>query len=119
MRDHRSLSVWQKANAVTRWVIGASQQNFRPAVRVPFYQLQSTALAVQLHIARGHALRNTSLFRKHLTLAYASAVETLELLRLMEVTHLVPSVDLTEGIKSMDEVKSLLVALIRQYRHYR
>ena len=37
----------------------------------------------------------------------------------MEATHLVPSVDLTEGLKSMDEVKSLLVALIRQYRHYR
>lgn len=119
MRDHRSLSVWQKANQVTRWVIGASQQDFRPAVRMPFYQLQSSALAVQLHIARGHALRRTALFRKHLTLAYASAVETLELLRLMEATHLVPSTDLTEGIKAMDEVKALLVALIRQYRHYR
>ena len=119
MRDHRSLSVWQNANAVTRWVIGASQQNFRPAVRVPFYHLQSSAIDVQLHIARGHALRSTRLFRKHLTLAYASAVETLELLHLMEVTHLVPSADLTEAIKSMDEVKSLLVALIRQYRHYR
>jgi four helix bundle protein len=119
MRDHRSLSVWQKANVVTRWVIGASQQHFRPAVRIPFYHLQGTALAVQLHIARGHALRRTALFRKHLTLAYASAVETLELLHLMEVTHLVPSADLTEAIKATDEVKSLLVALIRQYRHYR
>ena len=119
MRDHRSLSVWQKSNAVVRWVIGASQQNYRPAVRVPFYQLQATALAVQLHIARGHALRNTRIFRKHLTLAYASAVETHELLRLMEETHLVPSGDLAEALKAMDEVKSLLVTLIRQYRHYR
>lgn len=119
MRDHRSLSVWQKANTVVRIILGASQRSYRPAVRIPFYQLQATALAVQLHIARGHALRSTAIFRKHLTLAYASAVETIELLRLMDEAHLVPSGELAEALTAMDETKSLLVALIRQYRHYR
>lgn len=119
MRDHRSLSVWQRADQVTRWVIGISQRNYRPAVRVPFYHLQATALATQLHVARGHALRSTKAFRKHLTLAFASAIETQELLRTLEEAHLVPSGDLAEAVAAMDDVRKGLVALLRQYRHYR
>lgn len=119
MRDHRSLTVWQKANQVTRWVMLAGQRNFRPAVRVPFSMLQQATIAVQLHIARGHALRSTRAFRRHLTLAYASAVEAHELLRVMDELHLVPSEELAGSLKEMDEVKGALVALIRQYRHYR
>lgn len=119
MRDHRSLSVWQEANRVTRWVIGTCQQNYRPAVRVPFYQLQASALAIQLHVARGHALRKTRTYRKHLTLAYASAIETHELLQLLEQTHLVPSDEAADALKAMDQVKASLISLIRQYRHYR
>jgi four helix bundle protein len=119
MRDHRSLSVWQRADQVTRWVIGISQRNYRPAVRVPFYHLQATALATQLHIARGHALRSTKAFRKHLTLAFASAIEAQELLRTMADSHLVPSAELVEALAALDEVRKGLVALLRQYRHYR
>jgi four helix bundle protein len=119
MRDHRSLSAWQKANEVTRWVIGASQHGFRPAVRVPFYQLQTTSLATQLHIARGHALRKTHLFRKHLVLAYAAAIETDELLRLMEATHLVHSDEVVSVLQATDQLKTILLGLIREYRHYR
>ena len=119
MRDHRSLSVWQRANQVVRWTIGASLTHYRPAVRVPFYQLQATALAIQLHVARGHALRKTSVYRKHLTLAYASAIEALELLQLMEQAHLVPAGEAAEALKALDETKSSLLALIREYRHYR
>lgn len=119
MRDHRSLSVWQLANRVTRWVIGASVQHYRPGVRVVFYQLQMSALAIQLHIARGHALRKTRTFRKHLTLAYAAAIETTELLQLMEQTHLLESDRVADAMKAMDEVRTSLIALIRQFRHYR
>jgi four helix bundle protein len=119
MRDHRSLAAWQKANQVTRWVLQTSQRDFRASLRVPFYQLQHAAIAVQLHIARGHALRSTRIFRKHLTLAYASAVEAHELLHLMDELHLVSSGDVADALKGMDEVKGALVALIRQYRHYR
>lgn len=119
MRDHRSLSAWQKANQVTRWVLQASQRHFRAPVRVLFYLLQHSVLSIQLHIARGHALRSTRAFRRHLTLAYGSAVEAHELLRAMDELHLVGSDDLTEALQGMDEVKGALVALIRQYRHYR
>jgi four helix bundle protein len=119
MRDHRSLAVWQQAAQVTRWVIGISRRHYAPAVRVPFYQLQSTALATQLHVARGHALRSTKAFRKHLTLAYASAIETQELLRTLEEAHLVPSGEQVETLAALDQVRSGLVALLRQYRRYR
>ena len=119
MRDHRSLSAWQKAHQVTRWVLRGCQREFRASVRVPFYQLQHATLAVQLHLARGHALRSTRAFRRHLKLAYGAAVEAHELMILLEELHLVGSDELAEALKEMDGVKSDLVALIRQYRHYR
>lgn len=117
--DHRTLEVWQKANQVTRWVVHISQRNFRAPVRVPFYHLQAAVLGIQLSIARGHALRSTRNFKRHLKLAYGHAVEALELLQLMEATHLVPSAEVVDTLAGMDEVKGLLLSLIRQYRHYR
>lgn len=117
--DHRTLQVWQKANQVTRWVVHISQRNFRAPVRVPFYHLQAAVLGVQLSVARGHALKSTRIFKRHLKLAYAHAIEAHELLQLMESTHLVPSAEVVDTLTAMDEVKGLLLALIREYRHYR
>ncbi|HEU4569806.1 MAG TPA: hypothetical protein VFS07_04485 [Gemmatimonadales bacterium] len=119
MRDHRSLQAWQKANHVVRWVLGMSQQHWRPPVRVPFLHLQTVTLQVQLHIARGNALRSPRHFRRHLVLAYAATIESLELLALLEATHLVPSGEAADAVRSLDQVKGELLNMIRQYRHYR
>ena len=45
-------------------------------------QLQRAALSVQLNIAEGYALRSPKRFRNHLDIAYASAVETSDLLEI-------------------------------------
>ena len=45
-------------------------------------QLQRAELSVQLNIAEGYALKSSKRFRNHLDIAYASAVETGDLLEL-------------------------------------
>jgi four helix bundle protein len=78
MRDHKSLLAWQEANAVVRAVMLGTRGPRHPCAD----QLQRAALSVQLNIAEGYALRASKRFRNHLDIAYASAVETAELLEL-------------------------------------
>jgi four helix bundle protein len=65
-----------------------------PAIRElrnpTFDQLQRAALSVQLNIAEGYALQSSKRFRNHLDIAYASAIETAELLELSANLGLLP-----------------------------
>jgi four helix bundle protein len=78
MLDHKSLLAWQEASAVVQVVMRETASRKHPCVD----QLQRAALSVQLNIAEGYALRSSKRFRNHLDIAYASAVETADLLDL-------------------------------------
>src|SRR5215213_3403199 len=82
MRDHRSLHAWQEARAVVLGVINLAQTGWKPWASALFSQLQRGSLSVQLNIAEGYAYGDSPSFRKHLSIAYGSAVETGELLEL-------------------------------------
>jgi four helix bundle protein len=47
-------------------------------------QLRRSSLSVQLNIAEGHALRGARQFARHLTIAYGSAIEVVDLLELLD-----------------------------------
>ena len=115
MRDHKTLIAWQRANAVTRWVLRSSQKYWRPHARALFDQIQRSSLSVQLNIAEGYALRSAKSFNKHLRIAYGSAVETIELLELMEGEHLVPSGDVAIILRQAGEARALLLGLMKRY----
>jgi four helix bundle protein len=83
MRDHTSLHAWQEAHAVTLIVIQLVQTAWRPYASALFYQLQRAALSVQLNIAEGYTFGDSPTFTRQLGVAYGSAVETGELLRLL------------------------------------
>lgn len=116
MRDHRSLVAWQKASAVCRWSVRASARHWRPPLRVVFDRLLRAALNVQLHIAEGHALRSNEQFKRHLRLAYGASVETIDLLRLLDEEHLVPTQEVVEALKLADQGRADLLGLLRKYR---
>src|SRR3990170_7365272 len=82
MRDHTSLRAWQEAHAVTVQVIRLCQTSWKPYAAALFSQLQRSSLSVQLNIAEGYTFGDSPTFTKHLGIAYGSAVETVELLRL-------------------------------------
>src|SRR5262245_3418446 len=116
MRDHRSLLAWQKATSVTRWAIRTNAKYWRPTVRVLFDRLLRSALNVQLHIAEGHALRTNEHFKRHLRIAYGAAVETIDLLHLLDEEHLAPSQEVLAILKVADESRANLLGLLRKYR---
>lgn len=116
MRDHRSLVAWQKASTVCHWSIRAATRHWRPPHRVVFDRLIRAALNVQLHIAEGHALRSNEQFKRHLRLAYGAVVETIDLLRLLDEEHLVPTQEVVEALRAADQGRADLLGLLRKYR---
>lgn len=82
MRDHTSLRAWQEAHAVCVEVIRLAKSNWKPYAAALFSQLQRASLRPQLNIAEGYTFGESPTFTRHLGIAYGSAVETGELLRL-------------------------------------
>ena len=80
MRDHRSLHAWQEARTVVLGTIQLARDSWKPYASALFAQLQRSSLSVQLNIAEGYAYGESPSFRRHLAIAYGSAVETGELL---------------------------------------
>ena len=115
MRDHKSLIAWQRARTVVDIVLRASQHHWRPAAAPVLSQLQRASLSVQLNIAEGYALRSRKQFRRHLTIAYGSAVETLELLEIAAEHQLMPPPLVSSALGGARECCALLLGLLRRY----
>ena len=91
MRDHRSLRAWQEAHVVSVGVIRVSRESWKPYAAAVFSQLQRSMLSVELNIAEGYSFGNTPTFTRHLGIAYGSAVETVELLKLGMEAEVLPA----------------------------
>src|SRR5689334_3627424 len=83
VRDRTSLVAWQQANAVVRLVFRATRYHWKPWAATLFAQLQRSSLSVQLNITEGYGRGLSGPFRNHLEIAYGSAQETADLLRLL------------------------------------
>jgi len=91
VRDHRSLHAWQEARGVVLGVISLAYTEWKPYAAAVFSQLQRASLSVQLNIAEGYAFGDSPTFRRHLSIAYGSAVETGELLEVALDCGVVPA----------------------------
>lgn len=83
-----------------------------PSAGPALTQLQRSALSVQLNIAEGHALGSMPAFRRHLRIAYGSAVEASELLGLLRELKLAPPDSLEELIVENRRCQQLVLALL-------
>ncbi|MBI4499614.1 MAG: four helix bundle protein [Gemmatimonadetes bacterium] len=110
------MIAWQRAHAVVLSVLDASERFWRPSAAAVFGQLQRAALSVQLNIAEGYALRSTGLLRRHLTIAYGSAVETSDLLEILDERDPVPREIIAPAVKTGRETQALLMGLLRKAR---
>jgi len=116
MRDHTSLHAWQEAHAVTLIVIRLVQTAWRPYVSALFYQLQRAALSVQLNIAEGYTFGDSPTFTRHLGVAYGSAVETGELLRLLADAAILQPEVLIEVRQRNARNQRLILGLLKRRR---
>ena len=89
MRDHTSLRAWQEAHAISIAVIRLARSSWKPYAAALFNQLQRASLSIQLNIAEGYTFGESPTFTRHLAIAYGSAVETGELLRLAKDAEVV------------------------------
>ena len=70
---------------------------------------------MQLNIAEGYALGSPGALRKHLRIAYGSAVETTELLELALAEELIAHSELAPLLASCRRVERLILGLIHRY----
>jgi len=119
MRDHTSLLAWQEAHTVTLLVIRVAQTAWKPYGSALFYQLQRAALSTQLNIAEGYTFADSPTFTRHLGLAYGSAVETGELVRLLGEAGLVDPTALTELRERNARCQRLVLGLLKRRRALR
>lgn len=114
MRDHTSLLAWQEAEAVTIAVVALSRAHWRPFAAAIFDQLQRASLSAQINISEGYAWTNSPTFRRHLHIAYGSAVECGDLLRLLERAQIVPPDTIATTIERCGRAQRLILGLIRR-----
>ena len=119
MLDHTSLRAWQEAHAVSLGVIRLSRNSWKPYAAALFGQLQRSSLSVELNIAEGYSFGNTPTYTRHLGVAYGSAVETVELLRLGVEAGVIPEGTGTTLLHRARGACRLLVGLLKRRRRFR
>ena len=111
MRDHTSLIAWQEAEAIAIDVVRLSRTYWRPYARAIFDQLLRASVSAQVNISEGYAWTNSPTFHRHLLIAYGSAVECGDLLRLLDRTAVVPSEELAPLIQRSRRCQRLILGL--------
>ena len=108
MRNHRSLVAWQRAREFVLAVQRVTTRIWRPPLAHFIDQLRRSALSVELNIVEGHALATPPLFRRHLTIAFGSSVEAVDVIELLRVIAPAEETDLKE-VQVLGEQCSRLV----------
>lgn len=111
MRDHKSLLAWQEAKAVVLAALKLGDAHWSPSLSAVYGQLYRSSLSVQLNIAEGHAFGSSPSFRRHLAIAYGSAVETTDLLEDLQDSGLLANVALGEMIARSQRAQALIRGL--------
>ncbi|HEX5963562.1 MAG TPA: four helix bundle protein [Gemmatimonadales bacterium] len=119
MRDHRSLHAWQEAQAVALGAMELARDRWKPYAAALFSQLQRASLSVQLNIAEGYAFGDSPTFRRHLRIAYGSAVETGELLEIALKADVIPPESGARLLTRNRRSQRLLLGLLRAGREWR
>jgi four helix bundle protein len=89
-----------------------------PYAAALFSQLQRSSLSGQLNIAEGYTFGDSPTFTRHLGIAYGSAVETGELLRLAAETTVLERKALEPLLKQNQHTEHILLALLKKRRRF-
>jgi four helix bundle protein len=119
MRDHTSLRAWQEARKISIGVIQLAQSSWRPYAAALFSQLQRASLSIQLNIAEGYSYGDSPTFTKHLGIAYGSAVETGELLRLALDAQLTGKEAFKALLDRTQETERILLGMLKRRRKFK
>jgi four helix bundle protein len=99
-------------------VIRLARDGWRPYAAALHAQLQRAALSIELNIAEGYTFGDSPTFTRHLGIAYGSAVETVELLRLGIEADVLPRAPSEEILVHADNARVLLLGLVKRRRKF-
>jgi four helix bundle protein len=119
VQNHTTLRAWQEAHAISIEVIRLSKSSWKPYAAALFSQLQRASLSVQLNIAEGYTFGASPTFMRHLGIAYGSAVETGELLRLALETEILQEGSARVLLKRVQETERLPLGMLKHRRKFR
>jgi four helix bundle protein len=114
MRNHEDLVVWRKSRRVVLAVVQLSATAWKPWFAAMFWQLQRSALSVQLNITEGCALWYPRQLRRQLRIALGSAAETVDLLNLLRDTNAVANDKVKPLVAEEREVWWMLVSWLKK-----
>jgi four helix bundle protein len=101
---------------VAKGVIELSISSWKPQFAGIFAQIQRSSLSVQLNIAEGYAFFWDSAYsRNHLRIAYGSAIETDDLLNLMNDFEHFRRAGTLSILKECQHSQQLLFGLMKKY----
>ena len=95
-----------------------SRDSWKPYASALFAQLQRASLSIELNIAEGYSYSNTPTFTRHLGIAYGSAVETVELLRLGIEAEVLPAHLGSSLLPHANRSSQLLLGLLKRRRRF-
>jgi four helix bundle protein len=116
MYDHTTLEAWRVAREVACASFVIARDYWKPWASALFGQLQRAALSVQLNIAEGWTFNRSPTYSRHLGIAYGSAVETGELLGIVERLGLLPAEALSHLLCQNQRSQRLLLGLLKKHR---
>jgi four helix bundle protein len=103
---------------VTIAVIRLARSFWKPYAAALFSQLQRASLSVQLNIAEGYTFGDSPTCTRHLAIAYGSAVETGELLRLAKEAEVLPDERVEALLVSCGRSERLLLGMLKRRRKF-
>jgi four helix bundle protein len=112
------LRAWREAHAVSVGVIRLAKDWWQPWAAALFSQLQRASLSVELNIAEGYTFGDSASFTRHLGIAYGSAVETVELLRLGMESEALPADIASPLLHHADGARVLLLGMLKKRRKF-
>jgi four helix bundle protein len=116
MRDHTSLHAWQEARGAALSVLELCRNHWVPYGAALFSQMQRSSVSVQLNIAEGYTFTESRSFTRHLGIAYGSAVETGEILRLLIDAEIIGPEKCTEALRANRRCQRLLLGMLKKLR---
>lgn len=119
MRDHQTLKTWQEAHQVVLAVWRLSRKHWHPWAGAVFSQIQRSSLSVHLNIAEGWSFGPSPTCTRHLTIAFGSAVETIDLLDIMLEAEIVPLSEIATLKTNAAQCQQLLTGLLKRRRPFK
>ena len=116
MSSHRSLAAWKEARKVSLAVIEASRKYWKPWASALFNQVLRSSSSVQLNIAEGSSYGPSKTYVRFLTIAYGSAIETIEVIELLIDSNTIPDEFGRELLANAGKSRQILVGLLKYHR---